>query len=128
MIKALVPCGDRVARRSRAACRTDQTTSSPELGARRRGRRAPDQRDRGQQRERRPAAADGDPRRGADSGVLVAGADWVRNDALLAILYRSGVRISEALALELRDIDPQAAMLNARHGTGGSPADRGDGR
>jgi len=29
----------------------------------------------------------------------------VRNRALIAVLWRSGLRISEALALELRDVD-----------------------
>ena len=42
----------------------------------------------------------------------------VRNRALLATLYRSGLRISEALALELRDLDPHAGTLNVRHGKG----------
>ena len=42
----------------------------------------------------------------------------VRNRALLAPLYRSGLRISEALALELRDLDPHAGTLNVRHGKG----------
>lgn len=42
----------------------------------------------------------------------------VRNRALIATLYRSGVRISEALALEPRDLDPRAGTLNVRHGKG----------
>jgi len=42
----------------------------------------------------------------------------VRNRALIAVLWRSGLRISEALALELRDLDLQAGSLRVRHGKG----------
>ena len=42
----------------------------------------------------------------------------VRNRALIAVLWRSGLRISEALALELRDIDLEAGTLRVRHGKG----------
>ena len=42
----------------------------------------------------------------------------VRNRALIAVLWRSGLRISEALALELRDIDLDAGSLRVRHGKG----------
>ena len=42
----------------------------------------------------------------------------VRNRALIAVLWRSGLRISEALALELRDIDLDAGTLRVRHGKG----------
>ncbi len=42
----------------------------------------------------------------------------VRNRAVIATLYRSGVRISEALALEPRDLDVRAGTLNVRHGKG----------
>ncbi len=42
----------------------------------------------------------------------------IRNRALIATLYRSGVRISEALALEPRDLDARAGTLNVRHGKG----------
>ncbi len=42
----------------------------------------------------------------------------VRTRALIAVLYRSGLRISEALALAPRDIDPQRGTLNVRHGKG----------
>lgn len=42
----------------------------------------------------------------------------IRNRALLAVLYRGGLRISEALALEGRDLDPQAGTLTVRHGKG----------
>ncbi len=42
----------------------------------------------------------------------------VRNRALIAVLWRSGLRISEALALEQRDLDLQAGSLRVRHGKG----------
>jgi len=42
----------------------------------------------------------------------------VRNRALIAVLWRCGLRISEALALELRDIDLQAGTVRVRHGKG----------
>jgi site-specific recombinase XerD len=42
----------------------------------------------------------------------------IRNRALIAVLWRSGLRISEALALELRDVDLQAGTLRVRHGKG----------
>jgi len=40
----------------------------------------------------------------------------IRNRALIAVLWRSSLRISEALALELRDVDLQAGTLRVRHG------------
>ncbi|MFZ0043430.1 MAG: site-specific integrase [Solirubrobacteraceae bacterium] len=42
----------------------------------------------------------------------------VRNRALIAVLWRSGLRISEALALELRDVDLDAGTIRVRHGKG----------
>lgn len=42
----------------------------------------------------------------------------VRNRALIAILWRSGLRISEALGLELRDVDLEAGTVRVRHGKG----------
>jgi site-specific recombinase XerD len=42
----------------------------------------------------------------------------VRNRALIAVLWRSGLRISEALALELRDVDLEAGSIRVRHGKG----------
>lgn len=42
----------------------------------------------------------------------------VRNRALIAVLWRSGLRISEALSLELRDLDLEAGTLWVRHGKG----------
>jgi len=42
----------------------------------------------------------------------------VRNRALIAVLWRCGLRISEALSLELRDVDLQAGTVRVRHGKG----------
>ncbi len=42
----------------------------------------------------------------------------VRNRALIAVLWRCGLRISEALALELRDLDLDAGTVRVRHGKG----------
>ncbi len=42
----------------------------------------------------------------------------VRNRALIAVMWRSGLRVSEALSLELRDVDLDAGTLRVRHGKG----------
>jgi site-specific recombinase XerD len=42
----------------------------------------------------------------------------IRNRALIAVLWRCGLRISEALALELRDVDLEAGTIRVRHGKG----------
>lgn len=42
----------------------------------------------------------------------------IRNRALIAVLWRCGLRISEALALELRDLDFEAGTIRVRHGKG----------
>ena len=42
----------------------------------------------------------------------------IRNRALIAVLWRCGLRISVALALELRDLDLEAGTLRIRHGKG----------
>jgi len=42
----------------------------------------------------------------------------VRNRALLVLLYRGGLRISEALALRPKDIDPAASTVTVLHGKG----------
>lgn len=41
-----------------------------------------------------------------------------RNRGLFVLLWRSGVRISEALALEPRDLNPEAFTVHVRHGKG----------
>lgn len=42
----------------------------------------------------------------------------VRNRALIGVMYRSGVRLAEALGLYIRDLDPTAGTLNIRQGKG----------
>lgn len=42
----------------------------------------------------------------------------IRNRALIAVLWRCGLRLSEALALELHDLDLEAGTLRVRHGKG----------
>ena len=42
----------------------------------------------------------------------------IRNRALIAVLYRSGLRINEALALHPKDIDLEAGAVRVMHGKG----------
>lgn len=42
----------------------------------------------------------------------------IRNRALLAVAWRSGLRIGEVLALRPKDIDPDAGTLVVQHGKG----------
>jgi integrase/recombinase XerD len=42
----------------------------------------------------------------------------VRNRALIAVLWRCGLRVGEAVALEPRDVDLDAGTLRVRHGKG----------
>jgi integrase len=42
----------------------------------------------------------------------------IRNRALFAVLFRSGLRISEALALFPKDLDPAGGSLRVLHGKG----------
>ncbi len=42
----------------------------------------------------------------------------VRNAALLAVLYRGGLRVSEALALEPKDVDRKHGTVRVLHGKG----------
>jgi integrase/recombinase XerC len=44
----------------------------------------------------------------------------LRDRALMAVLYYCALRISEALALEVKDIDLQRGTVNIRHGKRGS--------
>lgn len=41
-----------------------------------------------------------------------------RNRALIAVLWRCGLRVAEAVALELRDVDLERSTLSVRHGKG----------
>src|SRR5215208_2013923 len=42
----------------------------------------------------------------------------IRNRALIAVLWRCGLQVGEALALEPRDVDLAANALRVRHGKG----------
>ena len=42
----------------------------------------------------------------------------IRNRALIAVLYRGGLRISEALALHAKDVDQSAGTVTVLHGKG----------
>jgi len=42
----------------------------------------------------------------------------IRNRALIAVLYRGGLRISEALALHAKDVDQTAGTVTVLHGKG----------
>jgi site-specific recombinase XerD len=42
----------------------------------------------------------------------------VRNRALIAVLYRAGLRVSEALALKPKDVDAVAGTITVLHGKG----------
>ncbi len=42
----------------------------------------------------------------------------IRNRALIAVMWRCGLRIAEALALEVRDVDVDVGTLRVRHGKG----------
>lgn len=44
----------------------------------------------------------------------------VRNRALIAVLWRTGLRVSEALALHPRDVDEKAGTVRVRNGKGGT--------
>ena len=42
----------------------------------------------------------------------------IRNRALITVMYRAGLRLSEALALKPKDIDPDAGTVTVLHGKG----------
>ena len=42
----------------------------------------------------------------------------IRNRALITVLYRAGLRLSEALALKPKDVDPDAGTVTVLHGKG----------
>ena len=42
----------------------------------------------------------------------------LRNRALIALMYRAGLRVSEALALQPKDVDLAAGTLRVLHGKG----------
>lgn len=42
----------------------------------------------------------------------------IRNRAIIVVMWRCGLRIAEALALELRDVDLEQGTITVRHGKG----------
>lgn len=46
------------------------------------------------------------------------GPSGLRNRALVVVLWRGGLRVAEALALEVRDVDANVGTLYVRHGKG----------
>jgi site-specific recombinase XerD len=50
--------------------------------------------------------------------VLERSRPGIRNRALIAVLYRGGLRISEALALRPKDVDQAAGTVTVLHGKG----------
>jgi site-specific recombinase XerD len=65
------------------------------------------------------AASLGPTREGAVMRGAGNGAHGLRLRALIAVLWRAGLRIGEALALSERDLDPTRGSLLVRHGKGG---------
>jgi len=55
---------------------------------------------------------------GAARRVFKPGTDRIRSRALIAVLWRCGLRVREALALEPRDADLAGGTLRVRHGKG----------
>jgi len=49
----------------------------------------------------------------------------LRNRALIAVLYRGQLRISEALALKPKDLNRKAGTIRVLHGKGNSPGPSG---
>lgn len=45
----------------------------------------------------------------------------IRNRALIAVMWRGGLRIGEALALTLKDVDLDHGVLSVQHGKGDKP-------
>jgi len=52
------------------------------------------------------------------NAVSRRGHTGVRNRALISLIYRTGLRISEALALSVKDVDTQGGTVRVLHGKG----------
>ena len=52
------------------------------------------------------------------SGCSNRAPSGIRNRALIAVMYRAGLRLSEAIALSVKDIDPVQGTISALHGKG----------
>jgi site-specific recombinase XerD len=62
----------------------------------------------------------------AEAGALIAACSaasmtGIRNRALITVLYRGGLRISEALALRPADVDPERGTVRVMDGKGHKP-------
>src|SRR5580658_6411359 len=51
-------------------------------------------------------------------GALIGAVRHFRYQAIVMVLYGAGLRITEALALEVRDIDGSRGVIHVRHGKG----------
>ncbi len=51
-------------------------------------------------------------------GFSRRGSAGIRDRALVCLLWRSGLRISEALSLKLKDVDPDKGTIRVLHGKG----------
>lgn len=65
-----------------------------------------------------------EPLTGAEAKALISACSprahtGVRNRALIVVLYRGGLRISEALALRVKDLDQDAGTIRVLQGKGG---------
>ena len=55
------------------------------------------------------------------SACSATSATGIRNRALITVLWRTGLRISEALALKPSDVDPDRGTVRVLHGKGNQP-------
>ena len=65
-----------------------------------------------------PEVLDGDEVRALIKAASGRAPTGIRNRALLAVLYRGGLRVSEALALEPKDVDRKHGTVRILHGKG----------
>jgi site-specific recombinase XerD len=54
-------------------------------------------------------------------GTFTKAPTSIRNKALIVVMWRAGLRISEALALHPKDLDPEAGRITVREGKGKKP-------
>ena len=71
-----------------------------------------------QSRKRPPEVLTGDEVRNLIGACSNRAPTGIRNRALIAVLWRCGLRVGEALALEPRDVDLEAGTVRVRHGKG----------
>jgi site-specific recombinase XerD len=71
-----------------------------------------------QSRKRPPEVLTGEEVRALIGACSNRAPTGIRNRALIAVLWRCGLRVGEALSLEPRDVDLDAGTLRVRHGKG----------